>query len=55
LSAVETKQGDMWARVMVSGNMMFDWVDLPLMAQLVWAVVQANLGNFFPAPQPISK
>lgn len=48
LSAVQRKQGEIWAPVLVKGGMMFADIRLPDMVQLVVAVVQENLGSFFP-------
>lgn len=56
LGVVTIQQGSAWANVWAAGaGPMFDFIGLPEMMQLVWAVVQSNLMNFFPAPQPTSK
>lgn len=39
--------GDKWAKVMVSGNMMFSDIEMPHMLRLVIASIQENLGSFF--------
>lgn len=56
LSVVTMSQMGHWVKIWSPGaGPMFDTLDLAQMAQLVWAVVQTNLMNFFPAPQPTSK
>jgi len=47
LAAVTRKQGDIQAKVMVSGNMMFQDIDVTAIIQLVTAVIHENLGDFF--------
>ncbi|VXB25187.1 putative bacteriophage protein [Burkholderia sp. 8Y] len=49
LSVVARQQGDGWQNVMVKGGgLVFQDIDLPAMLQLTVAVVQQNLGSFFP-------
>lgn len=50
-------KGAGWSAVKVKGGkIMYDDIDLPVMLQIFWAVVQENLGNFFPeAPQGLTE
>lgn len=51
LGAVSRAQGSGWARVLAPGpqlKLMFNDIDLGVMMQLALAVIQENLGNFFP-------
>lgn len=52
LAAVQRGQGQAWTPVWnVRGKVMqFDDIDLPAMMKLAAAVLQENLGSFFPAP-----
>lgn len=51
LSAVHRQQGAGWAKVFVADGipLAFQDIDLPVMLQLVAAVVKENLGNFLDA------
>lgn len=53
LAVVERKQasGGM-ASVMVAGKLMFEDMDMGVMIQLVWAVLQENLSGFFGGQLP---
>jgi hypothetical protein len=52
LKACKRKQeGKGYAKVMVSGALMFADIDLTAMLALVQAVVEENLGSFFPTSQ----
>lgn len=42
--------GKGWAPVRSSGQLMFNDIKLTAMAQLVWKVLEANLGDFFVTP-----
>ena len=49
LLVVQRKQGETWQSVVArNGSLMFDDIDLPAMLQLTVAVIQQNLGSFFP-------
>lgn len=50
LGAVTRKAGSSYASVIVSGRMMFEDISLPDALQLARAVIEDNLGGFFPAP-----
>jgi hypothetical protein len=55
LRAVSVKMdGDRgWARVQAPGGaLMFDWITMQMMIQIVWHVLRANLTGFFPAGAP---
>jgi len=50
LSNTEIRQGDRWFRVaQPSGTVMYDFIDLPDVMQIVLGSLQENLGAFFPA------
>jgi hypothetical protein len=50
LLVVQRRQGDAWQSVTArDGSLMFDDIDLPALLQLTVAVIQQNLGSFFPA------
>lgn len=50
LAVVQRQSNNQWASVMVrNGGLMFQDIDMAQMLQLTVAVVQGNLGNFFPA------
>jgi hypothetical protein len=52
LSMCSTFNGRTWVPVMTpQGDFMFEDMDLQAMLQLAFAVIQDNLGAFFPAPQ----
>lgn len=54
LTVVQKKQGDAWANVMASnGALMFQDLDMKTMMQLVVAVIQENMGSFFPEAQQL--
>ena len=44
----------MWSPMMIKGALMFQDLQLPALLQLVGAVIQENLGSFFPAALPTS-
>jgi hypothetical protein len=49
LMVVQRQQGEGWQNVMVKGGgLMFQDIDLPTMLRLAVAVIQQNLGSFFP-------
>ena len=49
LAVVARQQGSDWAGVMArNGGLMFQDIDLPAMLRLAVAVIQHNLGSFFP-------
>ncbi|WGS52672.1 hypothetical protein LFL96_31295 [Paraburkholderia sp. D15] len=49
LMVVQRQQGDGWQSVMVrDGGLLFQDIDLPAMLRLAVAVIQQNLGSFFP-------
>jgi hypothetical protein len=52
LSAVQRNQGPAWTPIWNARGktMQFDDIDLPTMLRLTAAVLQENLGGFFPAP-----
>jgi len=52
MAVVERQQSSMWSPVWnaSAGMAMFNDIDLGIMLQLVWAVLQENLGSFLPAP-----
>ncbi|SAL25717.1 phage tail assembly chaperone [Caballeronia telluris] len=56
LLVVQRQSGQGWQSVMVkNGGLLFQDIDLPAMLQLTVAVIQQNLGSFFPAgPSPAS-
>lgn len=50
LAVVQRRQNNQWASVVVrNGGLMFQDIDMAQMLQLTVAVIQGNLGNFFPA------
>jgi hypothetical protein len=55
---VQMRQGERWVLVwnVPAARPQFDTIDLPLMMQLVFNVIQDNLAGFFPAgPSPLSE
>jgi len=54
LAVVELKlKGDAgWQTIWVSGEPMYDWIDMPMMLRIVWQVVQANIASFLSAGAP---
>jgi hypothetical protein len=49
LLVVQRQSGQGWQSVMVkNGGLLFQDIDLPAMLQLTVAVIQQNLGSFFP-------
>lgn len=51
LAVVELKlKGDSgWQSIWVSGEPMYEWIDMPMMLRIVWHVVQANVASFLSA------
>lgn len=50
LAVIQRQSNNQWASVMVrNGGLMFQDIDMAQMLQLTVAVIQGNLGNFFPA------
>ena len=51
LAVVELKlRGDAGSQsVWISGEPMFEWIDMPMMLRIVWHVVQANVASFLSA------
>jgi hypothetical protein len=50
LAVCERQQGPAWAKVMApGGRLMFEDMAMPQMLRLVVAVIQENMGGFFPA------
>lgn len=49
LDSVERQAGNQWGKIRVSGRLMYADLPLPDMLQIVWQVLQGNLGSFFPA------
>lgn len=47
LDVCQRRQGDGWARVQVHDNLMFQDIDMFIMLQLVWKVLESNLAGFF--------
>lgn len=47
LNDCRRKSGDSWAKVFVSGNLMFDDIDMMHMADLVVRTLMGNLSGFF--------
>ena len=37
-----------WAPIMAGGGLMYDWITMPIMIQIVWRVLSHNLADFFP-------
>jgi Phage tail assembly chaperone protein, TAC len=54
LSACQRKQERGWAKVFVNGHLMFQDIQLDTLLGLTFAVLQENLGSFFPTSQPTS-
>jgi hypothetical protein len=53
LSVVSVFNGRSWVALTTEqGDLMFNDIDMQVMLQLSFQVVQENLGSFFPAPQP---
>jgi hypothetical protein len=53
LGAVTMFNGRTWVPITTpQGQLMFDDMDMSTMIQLAFTVIQDNLGNFFPVPQP---
>lgn len=56
LGKVMRQQGDGWAPIMhPSGQMMFLDIDMPVMLEIVWKVLEANLLNFSRARPEVSR
>lgn len=52
LSVVTVWNGRSWTPIMTNGQLMFDDMEMMAMIQLSFAVIQDNLGSFFPGAQP---
>lgn len=46
LNVVARKQGEQWAPITRTGQLMFEDIDMPTMLQIVFGVLKNNLGNF---------
>lgn len=55
LAVCQRKQERGFARIFIPGSgLIFNDIDLDAMIGLVWAVIEENLGSFFPTSQPTS-
>ena len=53
LTVVTVNNGRTWVPVTTpQGALMFEDLEMPVMLQLAFTVIQDNLGGFFPGPQP---
>jgi hypothetical protein len=58
MSKIQMREGDRWVLVwnVPAARPQFDTIDLPLMMQLCFHVIQDNLSGFFPAgPSPLGE
>lgn len=47
LATCQRQNNNLWSNVMSGGNMMFQDIDLQIMLQITWNVLQDNFASFF--------